>query len=276
MIDLGSESEDESGAEPSPDTTALFFDRDVEHPDEFIKFLTGVTAPWMRDFGSIRPWFRGVPKVSFSLEPSLLRYRPRKLVATEHNLVHQFSAYAARFLEGSPVDTTELLTIMQHHGAPTRLLDWTESAFAALYFAVREQKYFADPEDAVVWLLEPLRLAEIQYKQRTIPFSSEEIIHGPMPSPFYPNHRTSRLTTQRGAFTIHPIQPQHSLVSLALEEVKEGRPSPLRALRIKGSRRQFIRGALVDAFGQGEFTFFPDLDGLARELRMRECLEGLG
>lgn len=48
------------------------------------------------------------------------------------------------------------------------------------------------------------------------------------------------------------------------------------ALRIAGSRRAFIRDAMVTAFGSGEFTFFPDLDGLARELRMREGLEGAG
>jgi hypothetical protein len=32
----------------------------------------------------------------------------------------------------------------------------------------------------------------------------------------------------------------------------------------------------VDAFGLGEYTFFPDLDGLAKELRIREGLEGKG
>ena len=33
---------------------------------------------------------------------------------------------------------------------------------------------------------------------------------------------------------------------------------------------------MLNAFGSGEFTFFPDLDGLGRELRMREGLEGKG
>jgi len=41
---------------------------------------------------------------------------------------------------------------MQHSGAPTGLLDWTEAALIALYFAVRDKK---DETDAAVWVLEP-------------------------------------------------------------------------------------------------------------------------
>jgi hypothetical protein len=89
-------------------------------------------------------------------------------------------------------------------------------------------------------------------------------------------HIAARLTPQRSTFTLHPFRPQHALVKLALDEVAAGRLSPLRALRIRGQKREFIRGAMVDAFGSGEFTFFPDLDGLGRELRMREHLEGYG
>jgi len=31
----------------------------IEHPDEFVRALTGITAPWVSAFGAIRPWFRG-------------------------------------------------------------------------------------------------------------------------------------------------------------------------------------------------------------------------
>lgn len=42
----------------------------------------------------------------------------------------------------------ESWTLMQHHGAPTRMLDWTRSLFVALYFAVRENQDI----DGAIWV----------------------------------------------------------------------------------------------------------------------------
>ena len=269
--------DDQDPPESAPDASALYRPVLVEHPDEFVRELTGITAPWVSAFGGIRPWFRGMPRISYSLEPSLLRYRPRPLMATERNLENQFRQYGTRLLEHPPGNRVELHAVMQHHGVPTRLLDWSENAFAALYFAVKEFANLDAPEDAVVWILEPVRLAEIQYLQREIPFSNDHFFGSPqLPLPFYPTHVASRLTPQRSVFTFHPFAPQHSLLRIALNELSQGRVPPLQALRIAGAKRRFIRDAMVTAFGSGEFTFFPDLDGLGRELRMREGLEGRG
>ena len=277
MNELQFSNEDDSPAEPVPDVSGLYHKMRIDHPDTFISQLTGITAPWQAAWGVTRPWFRGMPRLSFSLEPSLLRYRPRRLVATESNLRNQFQQYAVRLLDKPPASQIDLLTIMQHHGVPTRLLDWSENAFAALYFAVKEHQFLKDAEDAVVWVLDPLRLAELQHSRRYIPFWDDQLLSSPrLPIPLYPRHMSTRLTPQRAAFTIHPFGNQHSLMNLALQEVREGRLSPLRALVIQGDKRTIIRDAMLNALGSGEFTFFPDLDGLGRELRMREGLEGRG
>ncbi len=53
---------------------------------------------------------------------------------------------------------------MQHYGAPTRLLDWTESAMAGLFFAVfnKNEDKPSDDYDAVVWMLHPLELNKLE------------------------------------------------------------------------------------------------------------------
>jgi hypothetical protein len=267
------------GMEPTelaPDVSVLIRPTPIAHPDEFVVQLTGITAPWVKAWGKIRPWYRGMSKISFSLEPSLFRYRPKPFLQLESNLVNQFYSAGSRFFRHRPADELEMFAVMQHHGVPTRLLDWTENSFAALYFAVRDWQHFADTEDAVVWFLEPLRLNEIVRGERIIPYSGRHLLGPQLPVPMFSVHGSDRITTQRGAFTLHAASPQHSLAKLALKELEEGRPSFLHALRIKTSARKFIRDGLITSFGQGEFTLFPDLDGLARELRMREGLEDKG
>ena len=73
----------------------------------------------------------------------------------------------------------EWLSIMQHHGAPTRLLDFTYSGYVAAYFAVEQAKH-----DCVVWAIdgpwalqrsqELLRLAGKNTKRMLKPFMDED------------------------------------------------------------------------------------------------------
>lgn len=70
-------------------------------------------------------------------------------MAQERELIRKFQRKLALYLEREPDkdDILEWLALMGHHGAPTRLLDWTYSFYAAVYFALNENK------QGVVWAL---------------------------------------------------------------------------------------------------------------------------
>jgi len=69
----------------------------------------------------------------------------------EGRIIREFRRAYHQFSAGVPdrESTVEWLALMQHHGAPTRLLDFTYSVYVAAYFALEEAE-----DDSVVWTLD--------------------------------------------------------------------------------------------------------------------------
>lgn len=99
--------------------------------------------------------YRGRPNVSFRLETGLVRNCKDKGKILEKSILRNFTKYASTEEPGLENSKWRQLIIGQHHGLPTRLLDWTYSPLAALHFATSGEAFSQMEEnDCVIWAID--------------------------------------------------------------------------------------------------------------------------
>ena len=99
--------------------------------------------------------YRGQPDIAFRMETGLQRTCKQKKHYLESCILDNFTKYAALIEPTIEKSVWHKLILGQHHGLPTRLLDWSYSPLIALHFAMTEENLeVMDDHDCVVWRMD--------------------------------------------------------------------------------------------------------------------------
>lgn len=234
-------------------------------------------------------WYRGCGDCAYKLQPTLYRHPTistiARLLEIENQIMSRFRQRSVPYHNRPLTDEWENLFLMQHFGVPTRLLDWTENPFVALYFALSSAKTKYDGTiveclgPAAVWILDPYQwnrkaLAHITFKGGILS-TTESIVNGYKPSitdmdlmnsdpvAIYGTHNSPRIVAQRGAFTVFGKNTR------PMEQIFTSGRYPAESLRKLVVPATSVLPLLSSLFniGMTESTVFPDLEGLAREMK---------
>jgi len=233
--------------------------------------------------------FRGQADEGWPLETRLHRTFPAQTLAHERRMMQVLQADAPMKMRGVDLPDGELqwMAFSQHHGGPTRLLDWSDSPFVALFFAAIDEP----KEDGAIWMLNrswALResldiirretgdsvawMTPIGTLVQTVEAASVPVILPVSPSPRFP-----RMAAQSGHFTY--VGGETASMTLALAACSPHDPSVKSATRtvlekltfpasIKEECLQYLSTMQIDYS-----TIYPDFEGLARSLPRRNWLD---
>jgi hypothetical protein len=225
----------------------------VESLKHYVELLGTTFKDWDWVFrGQRRDW---------PLEPRLRRIHLQEgnsRLETERKLLRELELRGAALCEEiTPSDGLEWMILGQHYGLPTRLLDWTDNAFAALWFAVGEERHEGDDSPAVVYAIRLEEGDRHDWKMKPIKAPTEVT-----ETKFIdPPHIARRITAQSGWLSLHRAK-DGEIVRL---EDEEGYRDRIRRYEIPSRLFTDLRTDLSRC-GISEASLFGDLRALCRYL----------
>lgn len=226
--------------------------------------------------------FRGQADANWPLQSSLSRYLAQYVEdratwsAQEQRAIRIFRRKAHNYISNADAlsDDLRCVGLMQHHGAPTRLLDFTKSPYVAAFFALeralRTSAVYALNTPAL-WLNRAMPMASSQLTRDIIdpraPGNFEKLFLSNKHAVIWfgePAEMDQRLIAQAGMFVVPGVLDQ------SLDEILAGYGGG-EALLCKIELPIGLRKSAMRALYRLNITnasLFPDLDGLARSVAL--------
>jgi hypothetical protein len=234
---------------------------------------------WNEDIGRFRSRyaFRGLSDVDYHLETTLIRLGG-DFAGLERHLLRNFKKYAHRnVVEGDSF--WHWLSVAQHYGLPTRLLDWTYSPYVALHFATANLERF--DTDGVIWAINYLKAHKLlpETLRGVLDQEGANVFTVEMLAESVSNlTEFERLATNDGALFFEPPSIDERIINQfgffsvmpgateVMDDWLVSHPKLWRKIVIPAALKWEIRDKL-DQANITERVLFPGMDGLSRWLK---------
>jgi hypothetical protein len=260
----------------------------------FLTTIRGLRPKWrslklptqadrIRPYGEEKAlWFRGQCEAGWGLSPKV--WRKEYEDANEAEMRLEFESVGHPLTQaGASHDKWRWYFLMQHYGAPTRILDWTVNPLVALYFAVRERI----EDNGAVWVVDPWRWNTAHVKglfgpavagwQETLKYlldleeafdtdQDEKQTRAKWPICIEPTHIDRRIAAQGSKFVLFGNKKDMT-DSPAINQPRSAdkKHAVLDKLIIPNNVAEAIREEL-NQIGINERAMFPDLEGLGKHI----------